>query len=77
MSSQILRNHTKRHKQEDQVYTFNECSTIYTHSKNLRDHRQSKHQGKRYKCDIDGCGETIAHKKNMRRHKETKHGMFA
>lgn len=48
---------------------------MYAHSKNLRDHRQSKHLGKRYKCGVEGCEETVAHKKNMRRHKETKHGV--
>ena len=48
----------------------------YPHSKNLRDHKQTKHQGKRYKCDFPGCTKTVAQRKNLRRHKANKHGVY-
>ncbi|KAH6614213.1 hypothetical protein C7974DRAFT_72879 [Boeremia exigua] len=74
---QRLKTHAKENKDKDTVYTCSECPVSYRHPKNLRDHIQSKHQGKRYTCTINGCGEILAHKKNLKRHKEKKHGSFA
>jgi hypothetical protein len=53
------------------------CTKAYKHPKSLREHKQSKHQKKRYRCDVDGCNESVAQKKNLKRHKESRHNSFA
>lgn len=62
----------KRHTK--QVYACDQCARCYSHPKNLREHKQTKHQDKRYKCDFPGCSDLVAQKKNLKRHKEKKHG---
>ncbi|KAJ4989139.1 hypothetical protein SVAN01_05401 [Stagonosporopsis vannaccii] len=66
-----LRRHMKRHA--SQVHACNQCARWYPHAKNLREHKQTKHQGKRYKCDFPGCPDFVAQKKNLKRHKEKTH----
>jgi hypothetical protein len=51
------------------------CSARYHHAKSLRDHKQSKHLGKRYACNVVGCNASVAHKKNLRRHMGSRHGL--
>ncbi|XPS76613.1 hypothetical protein M3J09_008661 [Ascochyta lentis] len=62
-------------KQRSRSFACDSCSAHYPHAKSLRDHKQSKHQGKRYACNIAGCETVVAHKKNLRRHKENQHGI--
>jgi hypothetical protein len=65
-----LDNHMRRH----QLYSCDACPATYPHSKSLREHKQTKHQGKRYTCDVPGCTDTVAQRKNLARHKIIKHG---
>jgi hypothetical protein len=66
-----LENHRRKHK----MFNCDECTASYAHPKNLREHRQSQHQGLRYYCGVDGCGKSMAQKKNLARHKASKHGL--
>jgi uncharacterized Zn-finger protein len=59
----------KRHK----VHSCKTCPKSYPHAKSLREHQETKHQGKRYRCDVDGCNDIIAQKKNLARHKAAMH----
>ncbi len=52
------------------------CGVRYSHAKTPRDHKQSKHEGRRYKCLVPGCNITVAHQKNLRRHMERRHGSY-
>jgi hypothetical protein len=66
-----LDNHMRRH----QLYFCDACPATYPHSKSLREHKQTKHQGKRYPCDVPRCTDTVAQSKKLARHKIIKHGM--
>lgn len=66
-----LDNHMKKHR----MYSCNVCPAVYPHPKSLREHKQTKHLGKRYPCDVAGCDESVAQKKNLARHKAIKHGI--
>lgn len=57
-------------------FACNICGIRYPHAKSLRDHKQSKHEGKRYACSVAGCKAIVAHKKNLKRHMETKHSLL-
>ncbi|KAH6614193.1 hypothetical protein C7974DRAFT_72467 [Boeremia exigua] len=66
--------YTKR--QGHRIFSCDQCPRWYHHAKNLRDHKQTKHQGKRYKCDFPGCTKTVAQRKNLKRHVKNKHSVF-
>jgi len=63
--------------QTHKKYKCNRCSAGYDHRKNLREHKQAKHQRIRYFCNVEGCNESVAQKKNLARHKAGKHGITA
>jgi hypothetical protein len=65
------RTHAKKHKQK--VYSCNQCTKWYYHSKNLREHKQTKHLGIRYLCNFEGCTVSVAQKRNLKRHMENHH----
>lgn len=65
-----LRQHLKQHKR----YACDKCDAGYSHPKNLREHKQTKHLRLRYTCDVEGCNASMAQKKNLARHKTMKHG---
>lgn len=65
------RTHAKKHRQK--VYSCDQCTKWYYHSKNLRDHKQTKHLGTRYMCGFEGCTVSVAQKKNLKRHREKHH----
>lgn len=65
----------KRHIKSHKMYSCDMCTRTYPHPKSLREHRQTKHERKRYYCDVDGCNKSVAQKKNLARHKASEHQM--
>ncbi len=73
----LIRQLQSRHVRETQKkHRCDECSESYNHPKSLREHKQTKHLGRRYPCPFQGCGEIIAQKKNLGRHMAAKHRSF-
>lgn len=66
----------KHHARKHKVYACDLCPASYPHPKSLREHRQTKHEGIRYFCNIDGCRKSVAQKKNLARHKAMKHRVY-
>jgi hypothetical protein len=50
------------------------CNKEYKHYKNFWQHRQAKHLGVRYKCNIELCNYSADNKWKLKRHKINKHG---
>ncbi|KAH8726068.1 hypothetical protein GQ44DRAFT_759093 [Phaeosphaeriaceae sp. PMI808] len=50
------------------------CNKEYKHYKNFWQHRQAKHLGVRYECNVELCDYSADNKWNLKRHKANKHG---
>ncbi|OAL44529.1 hypothetical protein IQ07DRAFT_604891 [Pyrenochaeta sp. DS3sAY3a] len=66
-----LKSHMRTHQRR--IFSCDQCSQQYPHPKNLREHKQTKHDKIRYPCDVQGCTQILAQKKNLERHKRSKH----
>lgn len=73
-SKMNLRQHFKIHQPKDDriVYQchFENCPKFYFENRNLTAHIRSKHEGKKFVCDISGCGRALATKQKLEQHKK-------
>lgn len=67
-SKRNLKNHMKVHETNREVFqcTYEKCSKFYYEKRNLTAHVRSKHEGRKFICDI--CGRELVSKQKMENH---------
>lgn len=71
-SKHNLKHHFQIHKPKDDrcVFqcSFENCPKFYFEKRNLQAHIRSKHEGKKFVCDMVGCGRALSTKQKLEQH---------
>jgi general transcription factor IIIA len=71
-SKHNLKYHFQIHKPKDDrvVYqcTFQNCPKFYFENRNLQAHIRSKHEGRKFTCEVVGCGRALSTKQKLEQH---------